>query len=432
MGADEDIPCALRKLAAELDDLAESSLGPSVDGLPDSVGTDFRLLHLIGRGGMGEVYAATQVSLDRPVAVKLLPSACVRDEESAARFQAEARIVSRLHHPHIVQVIAAGEMGGRPYFAMELAQGQTAVGRRFERPVDLVRFGICLADALSYAHACGIVHRDVKPSNVFVDGDGHVKLGDFGLACLEKARVQDRSGTRKYMSPEQRTDGSATAKSDQYSFGVMLKELSEQVPRLCQDVDFCSILEKATATDPENRYASMTEVGEDLERYLRREPVRARPAGTVHRVVLWAQRNPAAAFCAGTAAVFFSALVLSLAIGYARTSRALTETERARQQTVAALRQVEAEAGRAALSLAATLTRTDRPDGDFRAREIERAITSVTALAGRFPDNAEIRSALGRLRYAQEAHARFKARRGDGVSAASRRSLRERPDARSP
>ena len=432
MDADEDIPRGLRKLAAELDDLAASSFGPSVDGMPDSAGTDFRLLHLIGRGGMGEVYAATQVSLDRPVAVKLLPSACVRDEEAAARFQTEARIVSRLHHPNIVQVIAAGEMGGRPYFAMELVQGQTAVGRRFERPEDLVRFGVSLADALSYAHACGVVHRDVKPSNVFVDGDGRVKLGDFGLACLEKARVQDRSGTRKYMSPEQRTDGSATARSDQYSFGVMLRDLTEQVPRLRQDGDFRAILEKVTATEPSCRYASMTEVGEDLERYLRHEPVRARPAGAVRRVVLWARRNPATAICAGTAAVLFSALVLSLAVGYARTARALAETERAQQQTLAALRQVEAEAVQAALSLAATLTIVDRSGGDYRANEISRALLTVGALAERFPDNVEIRSALGKLRYAQEAHTRFKARRGDGASAAVRRNLRERPDARSP
>ena len=405
METHEDIPVGLRALAAELDALAASADSPSVDGLPDSAGTDFRVLNLIGRGGMGEVYAATQLSLDRPVAVKLLPSACVRDAAAKARFLAEARTVARLHHPNIVQVLAAGEMGGRPYFAMELVRGTTAVDGRFSRIGDLVRFGIHLAEALAYAHACGVVHRDVKPSNVFVGEDGRVKLGDFGLACLERAQVRDRSGTNRYMSPEQRADGSVSAKSDQYSFGVMMRELSGRVPQFRRSADFCAILEKTTAIEPNDRYASMTEVGEDLDRFLRHEPVRARPAGILRRAVLWARRSPAAASGFAAAAVLLAAFVVSLLVGYVRTSSALAETERA-------LLQVESEAGRAALSLAATLAPTDRPNGDFRAREIERAVESVTALAERFPDNPEIKSALGKLRYAKEAHARFRERHG--------------------
>lgn len=405
METHEDIPVGLRALAAELDALAASADSPSVDGLPDSAGTDFRVLNLIGRGGMGEVYAATQLSLDRPVAVKLLPSACVRDAAAKARFLAEARTVARLHHPNIVQVLAAGEMGGRPYFAMELVRGTTAVDGRFSRIGDLVRFGIRLAEALAYAHACGVVHRDVKPSNVFVGEDGRVKLGDFGLACLERAQVRDRSGTNRYMSPEQRADGSVSAKSDQYSFGVMMRELSGRVPQFRRSADFCAILEKTTAIEPNDRYASMTEVGEDLDRFLRHEPVRARPAGILSRAVLWARRSPAAASGFAAAAVLLAAFVVSLLVGYVRTSHALAETERA-------LLQVESEAGRAALSLAATLVPMDRPDGDYRAREIERAIMSVTALAERFPDNPEIKSALGKLRYAKEAHARFRERHG--------------------
>lgn len=405
METSEEIPAGLRSLAAELDALAASADGPAVDGLPDSSGTDFRILNQIGRGGMGEVYAATQLSLDRPVAVKLLPAACVRDAAAKARFLAEARTVARLHHPNIVQVLAAGEMGGRPYFAMELVRGPTAVDSRFARIEDLVRFGIRLAEALAYAHACGVVHRDVKPGNVFVGEGGRVKLGDFGLACLERAQVRDRSGTDRYMSPEQRADGSVSAKSDQYSFGVMMRELAEPLFRTRKDADLLAVLEKAAAVDATRRYASMADVVEDLERFLRHEPVRARPAGVLHRTVLWARRSPAAASGFAAAAVLLAAFVVSLLVGYVRTSRALGETERA-------LRQVESEAGCAALSLATTLAPTDRPDGDFRAREIEQAIMSVTALAERFPDNPEIRSALGKLRYAKEAHARFRARRG--------------------
>ena len=402
---EEEIPVGLRTLAAELDALAGSSNGPSVDGLPDSSGTDFRLLRPIGRGGMGEVYEATQLSLDRPVAVKLLPSECVSDDEASFRFRMESRMVARLHHPNIVQVLAAGEMNGRPYFAMELVKGQPAADRRFARLEDLARFGIRVADALAYAHACGVVHRDVKPSNVFVGEDGQVKLGDFGLACLATASARDCSGTHKYMSPEQAAGGPASAKSDQYSFGAMLLELSEPLQAVRRNADFAAILDKTTAEDPSRRYATMTEVAEDLACFLRREPVRARPAGALRRSLLWARRSPVAAIGLVAAALCLVAFVVALLIGSVRTSRALAETERA-------LRQVESEAGRAALSLAMTLAPDGRPDGDYRAREIERAIASVTALSERFPDNAEIKSALGKLLRAKEAHARFRERRG--------------------
>ena len=412
METPEELPAGLRALAAELDALAGSANEPSADGLPDFTGTDFRLLRLIGRGGMGEVYAATQVSLDRPVAVKLLPSACLRDTEAASRFRQEARMVARLHHPNIVQVLAAGESNGRQYFAMELVRGETAVNRKFIRLEDLAHFGICVAEALSYAHACGIVHRDVKPGNVFVGEDGQVKLGDFGLACLETASVHDRSGTHKYMAPEQLSNGQASAKSDQYSFGVMMLELSEPLQAVRRNADFAAILDKTTAADPTQRYATMADVIGDLARLLRHEPVLARPAGSLRRLALWARRSPAAALGAGAAALLFAAFVASLLIGYIRTSHALSETERARQETLEALRQVDSEAGRAALSLAATLAPESRPSGDYRAREIARAIESVTALAERFPENAEIKSALDKLQRAKEAHARFKERRG--------------------
>ena len=421
---EEEIPVGLRTLAAELDALAGSSNGPSVDGLPDSSGTDFRLLRPIGRGGMGEVYEATQLSLDRPVAVKLLPSECVSDDEASFRFRMESRMVARLHHPNIVQVLAAGEMNGRPYFAMELVKGQPAADRRFARLEDLARFGIRVADALAYAHACGVVHRDVKPSNVFVGEDGQVKLGDFGLACLATASARDRSGTHKYMSPEQAAGGPASAKSDQYSFGAMLLELSEPLQAVRRNADFAAILDKTTAEDPSRRYATMTEVAEDLACFLRREPVRARPAGALSHFG-HITSCPVAAIGLVAAALGLVGFVVALLIGSVRTSRALAETERA-------LRQVESEAGRAALSLATTLAPDDRPSGDYRAREIERAIASVTVLSERFPDNAEIKSALGRLRLAKEAHARFRERRGDGASGTSRRNPRGRRDANSP
>lgn len=138
---------------------------------------------------------------------------------------------ARLHHPNIVQTVAAGEANGRLFFAMERIEGTTAADHVFKRTKELVAFGIDVAKALAYSHACGVVHRDVKPSNVFIGTNGTAKLGDFGLAVLADDRSRNRSGTKKYMSPEQWADGTTSAKSDQYSFGVMLLELAEHFRR---------------------------------------------------------------------------------------------------------------------------------------------------------------------------------------------------------
>lgn len=390
---EEELPEGLKALAAELDALCGGANVPAVDALPDLEGSDFRPLALVGRGGMGAVYVARQLSLDREVAVKVLSPTLARDGESRARFLAEARTVARLHHPNIVQTIAAGEANGRLYFAMERVKGETASEHGFARWEDLVSCGIRVADALVYVHACGVVHRDVKPSNVFIGSEGAVKLGDFGLAVLAKGLVRDRGGTEKYMAPEQRTCGMASAKSDQYSFGVTMLELAASFPALLWDRDFAAILDKATAEDPEARYPDMSGVAADLGRLLRHEPVAARPAGMPRRLLLWAWRNPVAAGGVAVAVVLFVALVASLAIGYVRTSRALASTEREAENTSRAL----------LAAFMATPTEGEPSAKGLNARRLIKlkvALKTVEDLSLRYPKNKEFPAAAERLRKA--------------------------------
>jgi len=216
-------------------DLAGRTLGP------------YRIINLIGQGGMGEIYAAEDPRLGRQVALKLLPSSETRDAERLRRFQREARAASALNHPNIVTIYDLGEADGIDYIATELVQGRTirqiiSSGERL--PVaETVAIGMQITAALAAAHAAGIVHRDIKPENVMVRHDGYVKVLDFGLAKLREARTPTGAesltltrpgivmGTLRYMSPEQARGLETDGRSDIFSLGVVLYEmLSRQAP----------------------------------------------------------------------------------------------------------------------------------------------------------------------------------------------------------
>jgi hypothetical protein len=260
-------------------DTAISEPNPQVPG--------YELLELLGRGGMGEVWRARQTSLNRQVAVKILPAKFAADREFIARFEKEATALAALNHPNIVQIIDRGQAGTHYYFAMELVAGvnlrEMLTGRRLS-PKDALRMVVQLARAIDYAHEQKVVHRDLKPENVLVDPRGHVKIADFGLAGMKDSEknialtaTAVAMGTVNYMAPEQRRDAKhVDHRADLYSLGVLLYEMltgelplgrfklpSEKVPGLSLTID--ELVARLLDTDPEQRPSSALEVATILE-----------------------------------------------------------------------------------------------------------------------------------------------------------------------
>jgi predicted outer membrane repeat protein len=249
----------------------------------------FQFLALIGRGGMGAVYKAIQISLSRPVAVKVLPAQVIDDTDanSAARFRHEALTLAKLTHPGIVTVYESGEAGGSPYIVMEFIDG-TDVSRliksegRFEsdRAITILS-QVC--QALQYAHQNGVIHRDIKPANLLITREGRVKIADFGLAKHRDDALQGLTktnvavGTPDFLAPEAWSLGAALDhRADLYSLGVTLYQmLTGEVPRglwkmpsvkAGVDPRFDAIIDRALQPEREARYQSTSELRRDLER----------------------------------------------------------------------------------------------------------------------------------------------------------------------
>ena len=375
----------LKALAAELDGMGGRG-GVIEDGeLPDLLSGDFRLIAPIGGGGMGSVYTAEQISLGRRVAIKLVRSA------ENADVPEEARTVAHLHHPNIIHVYAAGRSGDVLWMAMELADGESADRHAFRSADEIARFGIAIAEALAYAHACGILHRDVKPSNIFMSANGSAKLGDFGLACLASS-FASRGGTPGYMAPEILSGGAASEKADQYALGMTLLELAEH--SLGHDAipaDLAAICTKASSKSPDARYADMSTMRDDLRRYLSHMPVTANPPSPLRRLVLYAKKNPVATVGAFAAMISFAAFVAALAIGYLHKARSLEA--------------VHQEAARASWSLVEAMTKFDRSEDDPRDTELRRAEEISRRLADRFPNDASMQDAVEEFKKARERRA---------------------------
>ncbi|HKG55030.1 MAG TPA: serine/threonine-protein kinase, partial [Anaerolineales bacterium] len=195
----------------------------------------YRIITQIGKGGMANVYKAYQASVDRYVAIKVLPSQLAESQEFATRFHQEARIIAKLEHPHILPVFDYGETDGVAYFVMRYLEAGTLRDKmEAGRPLpmkDIDRIFTQLAEALSYAHSFGIIHRDLKPANALIDSHGNIFLTDFGIAkLLESAsprltQTDAIMGTPAYISPEQAQSQSVDQRADIYSLGIILYEM---------------------------------------------------------------------------------------------------------------------------------------------------------------------------------------------------------------
>jgi len=329
--------------------IAVLNLTGRVGGRNDAEGVrlgDFLLLEPIGDGGMGVVFKAQQISLDRKVAVKVLPFAAALDPGQLRRFEIEARAAAQLHHTNIVPIFSVGHERGVHYYAMQLIEGQTldalirelradsgsAAGpcpkppppRGAARHRMVAEMGVQAAEALEHAHRQGIIHRDVKPSNLMVDVRGNLWITDFGLARMDAVegltRLGDVLGTLRYMSPEQSSGDPARIdrRTDVYSLGATLYELATHQPihtgrdrdellrnRAVGEIrrprswdrsiprDLETILLLALNRDPAQRYQTARDLADDLRRFLDHRPILARRPSPWRRAERWVRRHKA-------------------------------------------------------------------------------------------------------------------------------------------
>lgn len=350
--------------------------GKAPHGLPPLPG--YQMHRQIGSGGMGIVYEATDNSLNRRVAIKMVRGAGQYDSEQLDRFQSEAQAMAQLQHPGIVQVFGTGQWHGSPYIVCEYVQGMSLDDQLQGQPQtarDAAAAVEHIARSIHFAHEHGIVHRDLKPANVLVDGGGRLKVTDFGLAKrLEsddshiKTRTGAIMGTPSYMSPEQAQGAGAglSLATDVYALGAILyemltgrppfrsnsimetlKQVIDQSPAAPQTLngevpkDLETVCLKCLQKDPARRYGSAEELAEELARFLRGEPVRARPVGAVERTWRWARRNPRLASLSAAVLLLISVVAIGASTAAVWLRGANEETKQALNEALIAQRATE-------------------------------------------------------------------------------------------
>ena len=364
-GEDAGCPgCSLR--LALSDDSGSARPTPSLPGLKSRFFGDYEILAEIARGGMGVVYRARQLGLNRIVALKMVQSQHLLSDEARLRFQVEIEAVAQLHHPHIVALYESGEHDGAHYFTMRLVEGGDLASQlKGTRPVrELVQLLVKVCRAVHYAHQRGILHRDLKPSNILVDEQGEPHVADFGLA---KSLDHDTGftfassvlGSPNYMAPEQASGKvrQLSTSVDVYGLGAILYHVLAGVPPFQSktpidtlrqvidrdpvpprtlnpsvDDDIQTIALKCLRKEPGERYGTTEELAQDLERWLAARPILARPLGLWATAGRWARRHPAVA----TLAVALAIAVAAIVVG---TSLAAMRIRHAEQRADASLRE---------------------------------------------------------------------------------------------
>jgi outer membrane protein assembly factor BamB/tRNA A-37 threonylcarbamoyl transferase component Bud32 len=335
---------------ADVPTLAPDAREASFAGATARCFGDYELLEEIARGGMGVVYKARQISLNRVVALKLILAGQLADEGEVRRFQAEAQTAAGLQHPNIVAIHAVGQHDGQHYFSMDYVEGRNLTDRVRDHPLpprQAAGYVQTVAAAIHYAHQKGVLHRDLKPSNILVDAFDQPRVTDFGLA----KRLGDKGltatgavlGTPSYMPPEQAAGDLSKIgpASDVYSLGAVLYELVtgrppfqaataldvlRQVletepapPRLLNpgiDRDLETVILKCLAKQPGRRYAGAQDLADDLAAYREGRPIKARRPGWVRRALRWMGKQRRSAVVAATAAAVAVLLAVTAFFGW--------------------------------------------------------------------------------------------------------------------
>lgn len=367
--------CSCPKCGAALDAFAtegfcsacllEAAVQPDAAGGAASAASfgDYEIVREIARGGMGVVYLARQSSLGRTVALKMILGGRLAGEAEVARFRAEARAAAALQHPHIVAIHDVGEAHGQQFYSMDFVPGRSLAGALQDGPMAAPRAARLLqavAGAVHYAHGRGILHRDLKPANVLLDEHDQPRVTDFGLA---KQFLNSEQGTRNaeltqtgqvlgspnFMPPEQAAGKhrELTPAADIYSLGALLyhcltgrppfladsmpetlrlaAETEPVAPRLLNPSiprDLETICLECLAKEPSRRYATAQELADELGRFLRDEPIRARPAGRAEKFWRWCRRHPALASVSALAGLLVIAVVTITTASVIRLERA--------------------------------------------------------------------------------------------------------------
>jgi serine/threonine protein kinase len=441
---------------------------PAVELPPGTVLGNYHIRREIGRGGMGIVYEAEQRSLGRRVALKVLPRAATLDPMQLRRFQQEAQAAAQLQHTHIVPVYEVGSGDGLQFYAMQLIDGrsladwlktgsaatphdqaqstdtataaQTTAAPVPDRPPEppwdcrtIARLGLQAAEALDHAHQHGVLHRDIKPANLLLDRSGELWVTDFGLAKSESVgdltRTGDVVGTLRYMAPE-RLDGWSDPRSDVYSLGLTLYELLTRRPafgelapeRLVQRIlhdepprprklnplvptDLETIVLKAIAKEPGQRYRSAGEMAEDLRLFLADRPIRARRITPFGRLWRWCRRKPALATLSAALLVALVGFPTALAVNRELANRRLLAEK---EQTELKRQEANANYRKARLAVKRFLTEvTDDPrlksedNRELRRTLLQSAEPFLKEFVDARPDDPELQAergeALGQL-----------------------------------
>jgi WD40 repeat protein len=361
----------------------KSTLAAGADG-NSQAGADFlgrlgryELLEEIAHGGMGVVYRARDPTLNRVVALKLMLSGHFAGEQELKRFRVEAEAAARLDHPNIVPIYEFGALEGRPFLSMRFVNGASLANHPRDTPMDAVpaaKLMSTLARAIHYAHQHSVLHRDLKPANVLLDAADEPHVTDFGLAkCLDDSNHDLTSsgamvGSPNYMSPEQAAGRPEllTTAADIYSLGAIMYELltgrppfradtpletmrkvmeeAPVAPHLLNksvDRDLETICLKCMEKEPVRRYGSAEALAEDLERWLRKEPIHARPITSAERTLKWMRRNPKVATLAILLNLVFAVGLAGILIMGVRLASADHAKDRANVQLAKNLRDFE-------------------------------------------------------------------------------------------